>query len=123
MPLFALSNAGINLSGALATTSTSRLVVLGIVAGLVIGKPLGIAGAIAIVVKLRIVELPKEIGWRGVVVVGAVAGIGFTMAIFIAELALPGDGVLRAAKFAVLCASLLAATLAAMLGRILLRPR
>ena len=123
MPLFALSNAGVNLGGAVDAISSSVPVVLGIVAGLVVGKPLGIVMAVALAVKLRAVDLPKDIGLREVVVIGAVAGIGFTMAIFIAQLAFVTDNLLRVSKLAILGASLLAATLAVTAGRVLLQPR
>jgi NhaA family Na+:H+ antiporter len=74
-------------------------------------------------VKLGLCALPKGVGWRGVALVGIVAGIGFTMAIFIAGLALPSREHLGVAKLAVLVASALAGVVALLAGRFLLPAR
>ena len=72
---------------------------------------------------LRLAELPPDVTWRGMTVVGAVAGIGFTMALFIANLAFTSRPVLQdVATVAVLMASAVSALLAIVLGRTLLRP-
>ena len=70
----------------------------------------------------RVAALPAGVGWREVLVVGVVAGIGFTMAIFIADLAFPADPRLEAAKLGVLAASATAALLGLAAGRALLAP-
>lgn len=119
MPVFALANSGVDLGGV--DLGASPGVGLGIVAGLALGKPIGIVLACALAVRLGIAVLPRGVTWRSMLVLGSVAGIGFTMALFIAELAFAGHGGLHAmAKVSVLAASVLAAVLALVLGRVLL---
>ncbi|HVJ18692.1 MAG TPA: Na+/H+ antiporter NhaA [Polyangiaceae bacterium] len=116
MPLFALANAGVSLGDVAIADTATRNVAIGVMAGLVLGKPIGILLISFVTVRLGICALPRGVGWRGVMVVGAVAGIGFTMAIFIAGLAFPNPALLGAAKLGVLCASVLAACLGALAG-------
>lgn len=119
MPVFAFANAGINFAHV--DVSAAPRLVVGIAAGLVLGKLGGIVLATRIAVKLGIAELPREVTWRGMAVVGAVAGIGFTMALFIADLAFRGSPVMQdVSTVAVLLASAAAAAVALILGRILL---
>ncbi len=120
MPLFALANAGVNLQGIDLTGPGSMVIFAGVVLGLVVGKPLGIMLCSATVVRLRICTLPDGVNWRGVFVAGAGAGIGFTMAIFIAELAFADAQMLGVAKLAILVATALAAAIALLSGRLLL---
>jgi NhaA family Na+:H+ antiporter len=82
---------------------------LAIVAGLLIGKPLGIIGASALAVALRVADKPREYSWRQLAGAGSLAGIGFTMSLFIAGQAFPVAGDYAAAKIAVFGASVLAA--------------
>jgi len=121
MPLFALANAGVTVDSLDVAQLTGSLFV-GIGAGLVLGKPLGICAAIALVVYLRWCNLPIGVGIRGVTVMGCLAGIGFTMSIFIADLALPEGSALNAAKLAVLAASVVSALVGLALGMRILRP-
>jgi Na+:H+ antiporter, NhaA family len=109
MPVFAFANAGVGLAGLSFDQPSTVGVVAGIGAGLVLGKPLGIALATAIGVKLGVCQLPSGVERGGVIVVGLLGGIGFTMAIFIANLAFPDAAMLATAKFAVLVASAVAA--------------
>jgi Na+:H+ antiporter, NhaA family len=118
MPLFALTNAGVTLSGSAASPS---LLGAGIVAGLVVGKPLGILGACFLVVRFGIASLPRGIGTRELIVLGLVAGVGFTIALFVASLAFPAGPKLEQAKAAILAASVIAMTLGLLGGRLLLR--
>ena len=111
MPLFALANAGVDLRGIDRADPSFGVVFAGIVVGLVAGKPLGVLGASWLMVKLRLAVLPEGVNWRGIFIVGAVAGIGFTMAIFIAQLAFTDPTLLGIAKLAVLTATALAAAL------------
>jgi NhaA family Na+:H+ antiporter len=120
MPLFALANAGVDLEGVNPREPASLGIVVGVVLGLVVGKPLGVLAASFVAVRLGIAGRPGGVTWRGLVVVGAVAGIGFTMAIFIAELAFSDARSLGAAKLAVLLASACAGVIALGLGRVLL---
>jgi NhaA family Na+:H+ antiporter len=108
LPLFALANTCIVIgSDALATLAASNSV--GIVAGLVIGKPLGIAILCLIATKAGVCRLPADVGWLHVVGAGILGGIGFTMSIFIANLAFGSSpGIVNASKMAILLASLIA---------------
>ncbi|MBI2388749.1 MAG: Na+/H+ antiporter NhaA [Deltaproteobacteria bacterium] len=115
MPLFALANAGVTLEG-FAFDETSFRLVLGVVLGLVVGKPLGIVLAGVVAVRLGIATLPRGVTLRGLTLVGIAAGIGFTMALFIAELAFGEAPILAAARLGVLVASGLAALIALALG-------
>ena len=118
MPLFALANAGVSLGDA-SLAGDSLWVFLGVSLGLVVGKPLGVVGASWLAARLRIATLPGGIGWAPVSVVGVVAGVGFTMSIFIAELAFPAGAALETAKVGVLVGSAVGALLAYGLGRVL----
>jgi NhaA family Na+:H+ antiporter len=116
LPLFALANAGVALSGDLVATAASSAVTVGIVLGLVVGKTLGITVTTWIVVRLGIGRLPEGTGWPLLTGIAAVAGIGFTVALFITELAFHGTEALTAeAKIGVLAGSLIAALLGAAL--------
>lgn len=109
MPVFALANAGV----ALSLTSVgggSLRIVLGIVLGLVLGKPLGILLASWIAVRSGIASLPAGVAWSHMIGVGVLAGIGFTMSLFIASLGFSEPELLEAAKLGILAASLLAGT-------------
>lgn len=120
MPLFALANAGISFAG-LSIADSAGLAALGIVAGLVLGKPVGILGATALAVRLRWCALPADVTRRHLLLLGCLGGIGFTMAIFIAGLAFAQPAQLAAAKLAVLAASALAALAGIGVGRAIVR--
>jgi Na+:H+ antiporter, NhaA family len=107
MPLFALANAGMPLGGAILETLTSP-VALGIVVGLVVGKQLGITLFAWLAVRSGISELPGDINWRHVYGAGWLAGIGFTMSLFITDLAFVDGSLVDAAKLGILVASLIA---------------
>jgi len=121
MPIFALANAGVVLDGKAFATLTTSTVNAGIVLGLAVGKPLGIVLASAIAVRLRIATLAAGISYRGLVVIGCLGGVGFTMSIFLAQLAFGDPELLATAKVAVLIASTIAAVAGLLLGRGLLR--
>jgi NhaA family Na+:H+ antiporter len=123
MPLFALANAGVSLEGIDYASSESRRVVLGVAAALLIGKPAGILLGSWVAVRLRFCRLPPGVTWRGVVLVGCLGGIGFTMSIFVATLAFTDGPLLAAAKSGVLLGSALAAALGLALGRVLVAKR
>lgn len=108
VPVFAFFNSGIVLSAssasALATPAS-----LGIVLGLVLGKQLGIFGAVWLAVQLGVAELPEGAGWRHLYGVALVAGIGFTMSLFITGLAFSDPEMFRSARLSVVVGSLLSA--------------
>jgi NhaA family Na+:H+ antiporter len=108
MPVFALANAGVAFGGEGLAGAVARPVMLGIALGLVVGKPLGISLFAWIAVRLGLAELPPDVTLRHVVGAGFLAGIGFTMSLFVANLAFAGDALLDAAKLGILLASLAA---------------
>ncbi|ARP82983.1 Na+/H+ antiporter NhaA [Bordetella genomosp. 8] len=108
LPLFALANTGIVIGAGWASELLSSNS-LGIMLGLVVGKPLGIVLFSFMAVALGLCRLPSDIRWRHVVGAGILGGIGFTMSIFIANLAFPADpAAVNASKMAILLASVLA---------------
>ncbi len=110
LPVFALANAGVEL-GAVGKVFTEP-VGLGIVLGLVLGKPVGIFLASVLAVRLGLGRLPHDTTWPMVLGLGAVGGIGFTVSLFIAGLSFPGADLLtEEAKIAILLASLIAAVI------------
>ncbi|GBE47435.1 Na(+)/H(+) antiporter NhaA [bacterium BMS3Bbin12] len=109
MPLFALANAGIPLDAHALRAALTHPATLGVFLGLVAGKFIGIAGVTWVGVRLGLGRLPAGTGMRHIVGIGLIGGIGFTMSIFIAELAFPGSGnALMMAKTGVLLASVCA---------------
>ncbi len=121
LPLFALTNAGVSLELE-ALGRLTQPMSLGIILGLVLGKPLGIWLFAWAGVKLRIAELPKGISLLHVASVGCLAGVGFTMALFIATLAFEEVALVDAAKTAVLAGSLLATLIGSVLLLLTARP-
>ena len=109
VPVFALANAGIPIDLSQAGEVFTHPVTLGIMAGLILGKLIGIAGISWLAVKMGIGQLPKGTNFKQIVGVGFLGGIGFTMSIFIGELAFVGqDEFLLMAKTGILFASLIA---------------
>jgi len=107
VPLFALANAGIHLSDEALAGAASAPVAWGIVVGLLVGKPLGILVASAIAVRSGAATLPDGVTWAAIAGVGLLAGMGFTVSLFVAELALMPP-LTHYAKIAILTASILA---------------
>lgn len=115
MPIFALANAGVLLQPEL-VSELADPVGLGIILGLFLGKQIGISAAVWGSVKFGIADLPERVTMKQLYGVSVLCGIGFTMALFVANLAFPGSEVLSLAKLSVLVAS----TLSAVVGSILL---
>ena len=110
LPIFALANTGIPISAdwfqSLASTNS-----VGIMAGLLVGKPLGVTLLCLVAVASGVCQLPPDIKWGHVIGAGIIGGIGFTMSIFITNLAFAGNAeTINASKMAVLLASLVAGT-------------
>lgn len=116
LPLFALANAGVELQR-IAWSEPIVPAMLGVMAGLVVGKPLGIVGASWLAVRSGLAALPTGLTWSRVAIVGAFGGIGFTMAIFVTSLAFADPLHAERVKSAVLAASVVAAILGAILVR------
>lgn len=115
MPLFAFANAGIPL-GDLTPEHAHNPLALGIILGLFIGKPVGIAGAAWLCQRLRVAQLPEGTGWLEFFGVCALAGIGFTMSLFIGMLAFDAEPArMLHMKFGILAGSLLSALLGCLL--------
>jgi NhaA family Na+:H+ antiporter len=108
LPLFAFFNAGVRIDGSIANTLLEP-VGLGVLIGLVLGKQLGITLFSWLAVKSGKAELPKGVGWGALYGAACLGGIGFTMSLFISELAFESQSLVAAAKIGILAASLLAA--------------
>ncbi|HEU4944986.1 MAG TPA: Na+/H+ antiporter NhaA [Solirubrobacterales bacterium] len=110
VPLFALANVGIAIDGDFLASAYSSPITLGIIVGYVLGKPVGVTGAALLVTKLSRGRLRPPVGWAATAGGGAIAGIGFTVSLLIADLAFRGIE-LREAKLGVLSAALCASLL------------
>ena len=121
IPIFALANAGIQLSGDSISNAASSNVTLGVIVGLVLGKPVGVVVFTWIATKMGF-ALPKGMSWGQFVGLGLAAGIGFTVSIFITGLAFTDDAVIDEAKIGILAASAIAAVLALIVLRASARP-
>ena len=115
VPLFALANAGVHLSHGVLVGAGSGPVLAGILAGRLLGKPLGITAAAWLAVRAGIAALPEGATWRQLSGVGVVAGVGFTVPLFVADLAFPAGRFAAAVRL-----GLLLATVAAGIGGALL---
>jgi len=113
MPLFAFSNAGVIID--FSTVSANIMIVLGVVFGLIVGKPIGIFGFTYLATKLKLVKKPDNITWNEVIAVGFLGGIGFTMSIFITHLAFLDESIIAAVKLGVFIASFIAALIGVLL--------
>lgn len=120
MPLFALANAGVALGSAQLSGDGWR-VFLGIAVGLVVGKPIGVIVASRLATATGAAVAPRGVSWSQVSVVGLVAGIGFTMALFVAQLAFPPGPLLETAKLAILTGSGMAGIVGYLVGRVRLQ--
>ena len=122
LPLFALANAGVAFQGLSLAAGAPLWAAAGIIFGLVIGKPVGILLATAGALRMRIASLPEGIEWPHLVLLGCLGGVGFTMSLFIVNLAFPDPSLLATGKCAVLLASVLAAVVSFAVGGCV-RPR
>lgn len=109
LPIFALANAGVVLSSELLVGRGGLF--MAIMAGLVVGKPAGLVAASLAAVRIGLAEKPAEYSWAQLAGAGCLAGIGFTMSLFIAGQAFPDQADFNAAKLAIFAASILAALL------------
>lgn len=110
MPVFALANAGIPFGGGI---DIWQPVALGIMLGLVIGKPLGIVGLTFVLTKLKLLRKPSSCQWQHIIGAGLLGGMGFTMSMFIAVMSLDAE-VINAAKLAIVLSSLVAGLVGAL---------
>jgi NhaA family Na+:H+ antiporter len=115
LPVFALANAGVAITGNFGQTLVEP-VTLGVILGLVLGKPIGIFVATWLAVRSGLASLPAGVTWNHIHGAGWLGGIGFTMSLFIAGLAFTDEAQLTMAKLGILVAS----TCAAVVGSLLL---
>jgi len=120
MPMFALANAGVALGGA-ELSGDGLEVFIGVALGLAIGKPIGIFTACMVATGVRVAERTADQRKRGVLLVGMVGGIGFTMSLFVAQLAFPRGPLLDTAKLAILIGSTVSMIIGLIYGRVALR--
>ncbi len=113
VPLFAFTAAGVPLGGTSIVEAMSSPVAIGVALGLVVGKPIGVTLTAWLVARFTRASLSKDISWLDVGAIGVLAGVGFTVALLIAELAYEGSELLASAKMAVLMGSVVAGLLAA----------
>ncbi|MGY0231290.1 Na+/H+ antiporter NhaA [Longispora urticae] len=118
VPVFAFFAAGVALDGSAIRAFVGDRVAWAVVAGLVLGKTIGVLGGAALAVRLRLAKLPSELSWWDLSAVAVLAGCGFTVSLLIAELAFVGDPQAERMKAAVLLGSLVSATVAALLLRL-----
>jgi NhaA family Na+:H+ antiporter len=107
MPLFALANAGIVLQSDVMRNAFSSKVTLGVLFGLVVGKLIGVLLFSWLLVKFKISSLPRQMSWRHMVGVGLLAGVGFTMSLFVTALAFDNHQHISDAKVGIFMASLI----------------
>jgi NhaA family Na+:H+ antiporter len=113
MPLFAFSNAGVMLN--FGAVSEHLMIVLGVVFGLILGKPIGILGFTYLAAKFNIITKPDDLGWDEIIAVGFLGGIGFTMSIFITQLAFLDETMIDAVKLGIFIASFIAGVIGVIL--------
>ncbi|MDO8390770.1 MAG: Na+/H+ antiporter NhaA [Actinomycetota bacterium] len=118
VPVFALANAGIEISNDGLRDAIGSPIAWGVFAGLLLGKPLGVVGAVLLSVRTGAVDAPQGTRRVQLLGIGTAAGIGFTVAIFITELALPDPEQQASAKLAILAASVVAAAASAIMLRL-----
>ena len=109
LPLFALANTGVVLSGGALHEAIHNPVSYAVAAGLLLGKPLGIVSVAWVATRAGLASLPDTVRWRDLAGIGMLGGIGFTVSIFITDLAFADDSLVASAKLAIFAASLLAA--------------
>lgn len=111
LPLFALANAGVRFVGVDIGEAVTSPVALGVAVGLIVGKSVGITAATYIGVRTGLSSLPAGTTWTHIVGLAALAGIGFTVSLFITELAFTDEGLLSASKLGIFIGSIVAGTI------------
>ena len=117
LPLFALANTGVPTPPSAVAEAAGSSVGIAIFLGLVVGKPLGIVGASWLAVRAGIASLPRGVNWFHMLGLGFLGGIGFTVSLFITDLAFEDEAAVATAKIAILLAS----TFAAVAGAVVLK--
>jgi Na+:H+ antiporter, NhaA family len=120
LPIFALANTAIVISGDIAQTLTENYSI-GIALGLIVGKPLGIFAITFLAVSIKLCKLPDDLNWKHIFGVGLLGGIGFTMSIFITLLAFDNETIINNSKLVILLSSLIAGLLGFLILKLTLR--
>ncbi len=110
LPIFALANTSIFLNASISQIISENYTI-GIALGLILGKPIGIFLFTYLATILKFCQLPKDLNWRHILGIGSIAGIGFTMSVFITILAFKNENIANNAKLMVLIASLISGTI------------
>ncbi len=118
VPVFALANAGVAFEAGSLRAPGARSVAFGVAGGLVVGKLVGVSGAAWLAVRVGLGRLPEGVRWSHLVGVGGLAGIGYTVSLFIADLAFDNQQLANAAKLGILAASVTAAMVGAAILRL-----
>ena len=111
IPIFALVNAGIELDGGIVGDAATSPVAIGVALGLILGKPIGITLFSYVAVKLGVAVLPDGVGWTVIGAVSMIAGIGFTVSLFVTALAFKDPSLIEEAKIGILTGSAVIGTL------------
>ena len=111
LPIFALANAGVRLASQSLADAVTSPVTIGVILGLVLGKTVGVSSASWVAVRMGVGRLPAGVAWSHIMGTAATAGIGFTVSIFVTELAFDDAGTAAEAKIGILAASILAGLL------------
>jgi NhaA family Na+:H+ antiporter len=117
VPLFALASAGVILTQDAVSHALNSPVTIGVVVGLLIGKPLGVVGASWIATRLKLATLPSGVRWSQIRAVAVIAGVGFTVSLLMAELAFRRHILIEEAKMGILAGSLVAGLIGAFMLR------
>ena len=120
LPIFALANTAIVISGDIIQTLTENYSI-GIALGLIVGKPLGIFALTFVAVSTKLCKLPDDLNWKHIFGVGLLGGIGFTMSIFITLLAFDNQTIINNAKLVILLSSLIAGLLGFLMLKLTLK--
>lgn len=123
LPIFAVANAGVELSSEAISDAATSSVTIGIVLGLLVGKIVGISLASWVAVRVGAGQLPDGMTWPHVIALGAVAGVGFTVSLFVTALAFGSSDLVGEAKVGVLAGSLVAAIVGVVVTRLAVRGR
>jgi NhaA family Na+:H+ antiporter len=111
VPIFAFANAGVYLRGGVIGDSLSEAITIGIILGLVLGKPIGIICSSWVAIRLGVARLPEGVSWAQMLGVGMLAGVGFTVALFINELAFDEAALIDDGKIGIMIGSMVSAVL------------
>lgn len=118
MPIFALANCGVTVNGENFLNLLSNTLSIGIMLGLFLGKQIGVFGTAYLLIKFKIAKLPSQVTLRHIYAASILAGIGFTMSLFVSSLAFKDEALISTAKLSIMVASILAAVIGIIIFKI-----